>query len=127
MVPALRMLFVSVELRVVGNGNRLQSKARVVLDADDRRVGGDQLFKKPVVVAVNIDGEHPYFGESGSDQIEIFQREEGLDDLNSFRQQRPRVSHQLGVAIDQKASPGRIARQHGAVKLGRMKSEFDKA
>ena len=73
MVPTAWMLHATVERRIIRNRYRLKSKARVIFDADHGRIDFDKRLKKPIVIAIDVDGKHAKLWEFRPDEVEIVQ------------------------------------------------------
>src|SRR3954471_23014034 len=105
------MVVITVESRIVRNSDRLMSKGRVVLNADDRWLGLDQFFKKPIIVAVHVEREDTDLREAGLDEIQIIQCQKCLNCFDARGEYCQSVSYLLGIAVYKQTLPVRILRE----------------
>src|SRR5215469_4341524 len=99
MIPAGWMLLEPVEGRIIGDGNGLRAKGRVVFNRDDGRPCADQRLKKPVVIAVHVYRKYADLVEAVSDDVKVFQGQKTLANVDAVGVERPRIRNLAGAAV----------------------------
>ena len=121
MIPAALMLCLAVKGRVVRHCDWIEAEASIVLGDDDSRSHRQQGLQKPVVVSINVNGQHPELREMRSQTLDVVEIDETLACLDPVRKECLGQPNGLRIAIDEQTLK---VSQTDAIVLRRVKTEL---
>ena len=125
MIAATRMLLVPVKLRIIRNCYRFKAQRGVVLNTDDDRRDIDQCLQKPIVITIDINREKADLRKAMSDEVEIVQGQEFMDDLNACWPERAGILDLPLISVNQESRPFWVCCEFDTVELNGVKTELD--